>query len=100
MSTDARMRYLSAHARDLQRCKLSLRRRLGAQASRLHCKFVMALELNRRDRGRKQADLMIMKGTPAMNISEIEKVEIVFKDGVATTQEKPIQSVQGLVGIR
>jgi len=41
-----------------------------------------------------------MKGTPAMNISEIEKVEIVFKDGVATTQEKPIQSVQGLVGIR
>jgi len=48
----------------------------------------------------KQADLMIVKGNPAANISDIEKVEIVFKDGVGYDTEKLIQSVQGLVGIR
>ena len=48
----------------------------------------------------KQADLMIVKGNPATNISDIEKVEIVFKDGVGYDSEKLIQSVQGLVGIR
>jgi imidazolonepropionase-like amidohydrolase len=48
----------------------------------------------------KQADLMVVKGNPASNISDIEKVEIVFKDGVGYDSEKLIQSVQGLVGIR
>ena len=48
----------------------------------------------------KQADLLVVKGNPAVNISEIEKVEIVFKDGVGYDSEKLIQSVQGLVGIR
>ena len=48
----------------------------------------------------KQADLMIVKGNPAANISDIEKVEIVFKDGVGYDSEKLIQSVQGFVGIR
>src|SRR5712691_4914215 len=48
----------------------------------------------------KQADLMIIKGNPAANITDIEKVEIVFKDGVGYDSEKLIQSVQGLVGIR
>jgi Amidohydrolase family len=48
----------------------------------------------------KQSDLMIVKGNPAANISDIEKVEIVFKDGVGYDSEKLIQSVQGLVGIR
>ena len=48
----------------------------------------------------KQADLMIVKGNPAANIADIEKVEIVFKDGVGYDTEKLIQSVQGLVGIR
>ena len=48
----------------------------------------------------KQADLMVVKGNPAVDISEIEKVEIVFKDGVGHDSEKLIQSVQGLVGIR
>ena len=48
----------------------------------------------------KQADLMIVKGNPASNVSDIEKVEIVFKDGVGYDSEKLIQSVQGLVGIR
>jgi imidazolonepropionase-like amidohydrolase len=48
----------------------------------------------------KQADLMIVKGNPVATISDIEKVEIVFKDGVGYDSEKLIQSVQGLVGIR
>lgn len=48
----------------------------------------------------KQADLMIVKGNPATSISDIEKVELVFKDGVGYDSEKLIQSVQGLVGIR
>ena len=48
----------------------------------------------------KQADLMIVKGNPAAKISDIESVEIVFKDGVGYDSEKLIQSVQGLVGIR
>ena len=48
----------------------------------------------------KQADLMVVKGNPAANINDIEKVEIVFKDGVGYDTEKLIQSVQGLVGIR
>ena len=48
----------------------------------------------------KQADLMIVKGNPAANINDLEKVEIVFKDGVGYDSEKLIQSVQGLVGIR
>jgi hypothetical protein len=48
----------------------------------------------------KQADLMVVKGNPAASISDIEKVEIVFKDGVGYDTEKLIQSVQGLVGIR
>ncbi len=48
----------------------------------------------------KQADLMVVKGDPATNISDIEKVEIVFKDGIGYDSEKLIQSVQGLVGTR
>jgi imidazolonepropionase-like amidohydrolase len=48
----------------------------------------------------KQADLMVVKGNPATSISDIENVEIVFKDGVGYDSEKLIQSVQGLVGIR
>jgi imidazolonepropionase-like amidohydrolase len=48
----------------------------------------------------KQADLMIVKGNPAAKISDIENVEIVFKDGVGYDSEKLVQSVQRLVGIR
>jgi imidazolonepropionase-like amidohydrolase len=48
----------------------------------------------------KQADLMIVKGNPAIKITDIENVEIVFKDGIGYDSEKLIQSVQGLVGIR
>jgi len=48
----------------------------------------------------KQADLMVVKGNPAADINDIEKVEIVFKDGVGYDSEKLIQSVQGLIGVR
>src|SRR5687767_419773 len=48
----------------------------------------------------KQADLMIVKGNPALKITDIENVELVFKDGVGYDSEKLIQSVQGLVGVR
>ena len=48
----------------------------------------------------KQADLMVIKGNPAANIYDIERVELVFKDGVGWDTEKLIQSVQGLVGTR
>ena len=48
----------------------------------------------------KQADLMVVRGNPAADIADIEKVEIVFKDGVGYDSERLIQSVQGLVGIR
>jgi hypothetical protein len=48
----------------------------------------------------KQADLMVVRGNPAADIADIEKVELVFKDGVGYDSERLIQSVQGLVGIR
>ena len=48
----------------------------------------------------KQANLMVVKGNPAANINDLEKVETIFKHGVGYDSEKLIQSVQGLVGIR
>ena len=48
----------------------------------------------------KQADLVVINGDPSRDIRDIEKVEIVFKDGVGYDSQKLIQSVQGLVGIR
>lgn len=48
----------------------------------------------------KQADMVLIKGNPAKNIADIEKVEVVFKDGVGYDPVKLIDSVRGLVGIR
>lgn len=48
----------------------------------------------------KIADLVVIKGNPAAKISDINNVEIVFKNGVGYDTEKLIQSVQGLVGSR
>jgi imidazolonepropionase-like amidohydrolase len=48
----------------------------------------------------KQADLVVIKGDPSQKISDIENVEIVFKDGVGYDSAKLIESVHGLVGIR
>jgi len=47
----------------------------------------------------KQADIMIVKGQPARNIRDIEKVELVFKDGIGCDSKELIASVKGQVGI-
>jgi len=48
----------------------------------------------------KQADLVVIDGDPSANIKDIEKVEIVFKEGVGYDSAKLIESVRGLVGLR
>ncbi len=48
----------------------------------------------------KQADMMVIKGNPSKSIADIEKVEIVFKDGVGYDSGKLIEAVRGTVGIR
>lgn len=47
----------------------------------------------------KQADLVVVNGNPAANISDIRKVETVFKQGVGYDPAKLIASVQGRAGI-
>jgi hypothetical protein len=46
----------------------------------------------------KNADLAVIKGNPATHIEDVEKVEIVFKDGVGYDSEKLLQSVRGRYG--
>ena len=46
----------------------------------------------------KNADLIVIRGNPATTISDIEKVETVFKDGVGFDSAKLIQSVEGRYG--
>jgi hypothetical protein len=48
----------------------------------------------------KQADMVLIKGDPAKNIEDIEKVETVFKAGIGYDSGKLIESVRGQVGIR
>jgi imidazolonepropionase-like amidohydrolase len=48
----------------------------------------------------KQADLVVVKGDPSSEISDIEAVEMVFKDGVGYDAAKLLDSVRGLVGLR
>jgi hypothetical protein len=47
----------------------------------------------------KQADLVVIKGDPSRNISEIENVEMVFKDGVGYDPAKLLESTRGKVGL-
>ncbi len=47
----------------------------------------------------KQADLVVIGGNPAANISDIRKVEMVFKQGVGYDPAKLIASVKGRVGL-
>jgi imidazolonepropionase-like amidohydrolase len=47
----------------------------------------------------KQADLVVIAGNPAANISDIRKVETVFKEGVGYDPAKLIASVKGRVGL-
>jgi imidazolonepropionase-like amidohydrolase len=46
----------------------------------------------------KNADLVLVRGNPAANIRDVEKVEIVFKDGVGYDSAKLLQSVKGRYG--
>ena len=46
----------------------------------------------------KDADLFIVGGNPAVDISDIEKVIVVFKDGVGYDSPKLIESVRGRYG--
>lgn len=48
----------------------------------------------------KAADLVVLGGNPVIKIENMEKVEIVFKDGVGYDPAKLIESVRGLVGLR
>jgi hypothetical protein len=46
----------------------------------------------------KNADLVVMKGDPAIRIADIENVEIVFKDGLGYDTRKLLDSVRGHYG--
>jgi hypothetical protein len=46
----------------------------------------------------KNADLVVIKGDPATRITDIENVEIVFKDGVGYDPKKLLDSVKGRYG--
>jgi imidazolonepropionase-like amidohydrolase len=46
----------------------------------------------------KNADLVVIKGDPAARISDIENVEIVFKDGVGYDRKKLLDSAKGRYG--
>ena len=46
----------------------------------------------------KDADLVVIRGNPAADILDVEKVETVFKDGVGYDSAKLLQSVKGRYG--
>jgi hypothetical protein len=48
----------------------------------------------------KRADLILVHGDPAAHIEDIEKVEIVFKDGLGYDPQRLVESVRGQLGIR
>ena len=48
----------------------------------------------------KDADIVVIKGDPSRQISDIENVETVFKDGIGYDAAKIADSVHGMVGIR
>jgi imidazolonepropionase-like amidohydrolase len=46
----------------------------------------------------KNADLVVIKGDPSKQISDVENVEVVFKDGVGYDSHKLLDSVKGRYG--
>jgi imidazolonepropionase-like amidohydrolase len=48
----------------------------------------------------KAADIVVLRGDPATTIADIEKVDLVLKDGVAYDSAKLIGSVKGMVGLQ
>jgi len=62
-----------------------------------------AIYLGRQDRigsiaAGKNADLMVVKGDPSARITDVENVELVFKDGVGYDSQKLLNSVKGRYG--
>lgn len=47
----------------------------------------------------KQADLVVLRGNPAVNVKDVENVELVFKQGVGYDPARLIASVAGKVGL-
>ena len=47
----------------------------------------------------KQADLIVVNGDPAHNISDIEKIEYVFRKGVGYDPAKLLSGIDGVVGL-
>ena len=47
----------------------------------------------------KAADLIVVKGDPSTNISDIEKTELVFKDGIGYDSQKLLDAAKGRVGL-
>jgi len=45
----------------------------------------------------KNADIVVIKGDPSNKISDIERVEIVFKDGIGYDSQKLLDSVKGRI---
>lgn len=48
----------------------------------------------------KQADIVVIKGDPSTRISDIENVELVFKDGVGYDPAKLVKDANGFVGLK
>jgi len=48
----------------------------------------------------KAADLVLVKGNPALDIQDIENVILVFKDGVAYDPARLVKAANGTVGLR
>lgn len=48
----------------------------------------------------KTADLVLINGNPAANISDVRKVETVFKGGMGFDSAKMLAATRGLVGVR
>ena len=47
----------------------------------------------------KRADLAVIEGDPSSHVEDIEKVRIVFKDGVGFDSAKLLDSIKGMVGL-
>jgi len=48
----------------------------------------------------KQADIVVLKGDPSSKISDVENVEVVFKDGVGYDPAKLVKDANGYVGLK
>jgi imidazolonepropionase-like amidohydrolase len=48
----------------------------------------------------KAADLVVIKGDPSKNITDIEKVETVFKDGIGYDSQRLFDAAKGRVGLQ